>query len=323
MARLWIQYPGVAPVRIDGEVRGETNRVLRLEPGDHRIELAGESTEPAFHRVSVAADADPDKIVSSSFRAVAQPIDRLASPLYCRYNGFMLGQFLLESYRKEASEEYPVRRARMQEFLDEIGVELAVPDWHPIQTPAPDEFDVELWPALSETSPEIARFARLAVGLMEWSFAQGDGERQAVARDLIDPVVEECELAAPDLARFEAREIDDQYLSADSILDWAGAERAFSDAIAFGNNATEIHFQRAWARIRLEEYARAEEDLTGALARADLDKLYGEETPWPRATAHFQRAFARQEPGDEAGAAADLAEAGRLGFPVDDALEKE
>lgn len=528
MARLWIQHLPPCRIRINGEVRGWTNTVLRLEPGHYRIELDSENVEPPVLEMTIDPDADPNDIVAPRFRAsTTTKLDRFASPLYCRYNGFMLGQFLLISYANYACEEYPVRRDRMQEFLDEIGIDLTVPEWHPNQTPAPDDFQEKLMLALHDTSSEIDSFVTLSVGLLEWSLAQGDKKREAMAREMIDGVVAQYKLPAPDMAGFTAREIDGNCISVNSVLDptlaylseilagideageqqtafvampfsrpfnqyfptfyrgaleaagyrairawgglsnenygallnrviekshllWAdvskereegpnqgqrnlnvlyeigvahalkrraiivvdqadleglpanigrdaihaydsadpkfpekalegavnfvkthaasapwrpepadleavvdvaverlkhliipqeaydaqkrgselyaardyeGAEREFSDAINLGNNATGVHMFRAGVRIRLEKYALAEEDLNEAIGRDDLDDLLRDETPGMRATAHFQRGFARQELGNEKGAQEDLEEASRLGFPVEETIE--
>ena len=531
MARLSVQYPGVCAVHLNGEPRGEANTVIRIDPGQYRVELDVEKSDPPFHEITVDPSAGPDEIIALSFRPdLESQFDRLASPLYCRYNGFMLGQFLLGSYANYAREDYPVRRARMQEFLDEIEVDLTVPDWHPIKEAAPDNFDVRLIQALLQTSPEIGRFHVLGAGLTGWSFAlageERDEEREGMARELIDGVVNEFSLTPPNLELFKPRVLDDGRISANSVLepalayvseiiadipadgeaqtafvvmpfsdpfsgyfasfyrpalesagyrairawgglsgenygtllnrlieksglvwadvskeregpnrgqrnlnvlyeigvahafqrravivvdqadveglpanigndaihsydvsdsgfpqtaiegavmfirmhagsdlsrpeaadletavdraceylqrliipqeardaqergldlykagDWEGAEREFSDAIELGNNATGVHMLRAGVRVRLKKYALAEEDLDEAISRDDLDEISGDESPGMRATAHFQRAFARQEQDSEEGAAEDLEEAKRLGFPVEEGLD--
>ena len=127
MARLVVQFPGEAKVKIDGVIRGETNSVIRLDPGDHIVELGGESTEPERHAFAVPADADPEEIVRIGFGPAQQPINRF-SAVYCRYNGFLLGQFLSLSFARYGRNQYFVRRARMVEFLQEVGVDAALPD---------------------------------------------------------------------------------------------------------------------------------------------------------------------------------------------------
>jgi hypothetical protein len=52
------------------------------------------------------------------------------SPLYCRYNGFTLGAFLETARLPFARRRYGGHRRRMQEFLDELGIEAALPGTH-------------------------------------------------------------------------------------------------------------------------------------------------------------------------------------------------
>jgi hypothetical protein len=49
------------------------------------------------------------------------------SRLYCRYNGFLLGQLLLLAFAECAEAGYGERRARLVEFLREIDVDAAIP----------------------------------------------------------------------------------------------------------------------------------------------------------------------------------------------------
>jgi hypothetical protein len=54
------------------------------------------------------------------------------SPMYCRYNGTMMGFFLgaAGAAAKAATDRYPVLRERLHEFATEIGVPLELPDDH-------------------------------------------------------------------------------------------------------------------------------------------------------------------------------------------------
>lgn len=114
MARLLVQFPGHARVLVDGDAVGDTNRVIRLEAGEHTLELQGEATDPERHVVTVGADAGSDEIVRVGFGRAKEGIDRF-SPLYC-HNGFLLGQFLSLSFSKYGREQYAERR-----MLYEIG----------------------------------------------------------------------------------------------------------------------------------------------------------------------------------------------------------
>ena len=49
------------------------------------------------------------------------------SPLYCRYNGFLAGQFLSLAFAGCGGPRHGDRRARLLEFLREIDVDAAIP----------------------------------------------------------------------------------------------------------------------------------------------------------------------------------------------------
>src|SRR5262249_41425783 len=113
MARLVVQYPGDAEVRVDGETVGRTNRVIPLLPGEHEVRLDGETTDPPSQRG--AATAGAGEVVRVGFSRAETPLERF-SPLYCAYNGSLRGQFLSLAFGKFGAREYPQRRARMLEF---------------------------------------------------------------------------------------------------------------------------------------------------------------------------------------------------------------
>lgn len=127
MARLIVQFPGVVNVVINGIVCGETNQVIRLGLGEHLVSLEGEATEPERHTVNVTTESDPEEVLHVVFVPAKAPVDRF-SPLYCRYNGFLLGQFLSLIFASYGWDKYAERRARMTEFLREIAVEVALPE---------------------------------------------------------------------------------------------------------------------------------------------------------------------------------------------------
>ncbi len=125
--RLVVQYPDDAGVQVDGELVGRTNSVLRLGPGTHRIRLADAgAAQPEEHQVT-EDPSSPDAVCFVRFVPQNAVLDRF-SPLYCCYNGFLLGQFLALSFAAYAREGYGIRRARMQEFLQEIGVAETLPE---------------------------------------------------------------------------------------------------------------------------------------------------------------------------------------------------
>jgi tetratricopeptide (TPR) repeat protein len=130
MGRLIVQFPGDAGVLLDGAPAGRTNRVLPLAAGDHVVRLADDAGDPPERKVTLAADAPAAEVVWVSFAARAEPLDRF-SPLYCAYNGFLLGQFLSLAFRAGGDGKYAIRRARMAEFLAEIGVSVPLPESAP------------------------------------------------------------------------------------------------------------------------------------------------------------------------------------------------
>jgi tetratricopeptide (TPR) repeat protein len=114
-------------VRINGKCQGRTNQVIRLGPGEYVVELDGEETEPRNETVRVTPESNPDEILHIGFSSADKLVERF-SPLYCRYNGFLLGQFLSLSFAEYGREKYLVRRSRMLEFFSEIGVDVIIPE---------------------------------------------------------------------------------------------------------------------------------------------------------------------------------------------------
>ena len=180
MARLVVQYPGDAEVQIDGAGAGRTNRVIPLLPGEHEVRLAGEDTEPTSRRVT----GDADEVVHVTFSPAQPPLDRF-SPLYCAYNGFLLGQFLSLAFAQFGAREYAARRSRMLEFLREIDVELDIPE-------APPGLDSETHVDLIETAlPRVAERSRtlaefLLLGALLTHYGILADSDPATARDTID-----------------------------------------------------------------------------------------------------------------------------------------
>jgi tetratricopeptide (TPR) repeat protein len=124
MARFIVQFPEDVAVVVDGTPAGRTNRVISVPAGERVIRLEGAETEPA-ERTVLAPEGDA--IVHVRFLPRAESIDRF-SPLYCAYNGLLLGQFVSLSFAEYGRAEYPVRRARMLEFMKEAGIAADVPE---------------------------------------------------------------------------------------------------------------------------------------------------------------------------------------------------
>jgi hypothetical protein len=49
------------------------------------------------------------------------------SPLYCRYNGFMMGVYYLVSGLDLAQDRFPVLVRRMRQFLAETNIDIRIP----------------------------------------------------------------------------------------------------------------------------------------------------------------------------------------------------
>ncbi len=84
-------------------------------------------------------------------------IDR-HSPLYDRFNGFLLGAFFASAYARSRASAFAPMRARMQEFLEELEIELLLPLDHQSFSRAHADLAAELAPALKETSGELFNF---------------------------------------------------------------------------------------------------------------------------------------------------------------------
>ena len=89
------------------------------------------------------------------------PVTRL-SPLYCRYNGFLLGQFLFLAFAECGRPRYAERRSRLLECLREIDIDVLIPA-------APHDAGAVTYagllsailPRLAQQARELAEFAIL------------------------------------------------------------------------------------------------------------------------------------------------------------------
>jgi len=179
MPEIVVQYPAARAARADGEVVGETNRVITLPPGAHLVELEGDPDYvPACHEVTLPAQGGP-RYQFLSFSPAAPAVDRY-SPLYSCYNGFLLGQFLTVMYARYAWDEYPVRRARCQEFLDEIGVEVRLPE-QPVGFGEAAHLDLlkRVLLAVAQRSAALSEFALLGWHFLSYGHTVGEDEETA------------------------------------------------------------------------------------------------------------------------------------------------
>jgi hypothetical protein len=108
--------------------------------------------------------------------SVARP-----SPLYCRYHGFLLGQFLSLAFSDVGRSGYAERHDRLAAFLHEIDIDVPLPS-------SPDDDAVShasvlsvLLPRLAQQSRELAEFAILGGLLTQYALAARTDAETAAA----------------------------------------------------------------------------------------------------------------------------------------------
>ena len=124
------------------------------------------------------------------------------SPLYCRYNGVMCGQFFVRSMAAGWNEQAP-SVTRLREFLAEIGVDEPMPTGKEGNEAEDADRAQELLVAVSEVSNEVADFVHLGIGLIDYHDAStsDDPEMRAIGHQ-IDALCERWDLPAIDPDRF-------------------------------------------------------------------------------------------------------------------------
>ncbi len=73
----------------------------------------------------------PDQVASPTGVLPVRPAGSRFSPLYCAYNGFLLGQFLALGFEQGALPLYALRRRSVLALLDELGVPALLPEERP------------------------------------------------------------------------------------------------------------------------------------------------------------------------------------------------
>lgn len=150
----------------------------------------------------------------------AEPVVDRFSPLYCLYNGVMLGQFLAAAFAAYARPGYGERRMRMQEFLDEIGAEVRLPA-EPVTfgEPAYHRLVQEIVVATAARSSALAELALLGMHLVVHGHlvAVGDPTAADLAAE-IERLRQEHGLPAPDLERLVPTLRDDGSSRIDEVL---------------------------------------------------------------------------------------------------------
>ena len=200
MARLIVQFPDDVVVVVDGIPAGRTNRVIRQEAGEHVIRLEGAETEPA----ELTAEAPPgDEVVHVAFSRPQASVDRF-SPLYCAYNGFLLGQFMTLSFAEYGREDYRVRRSRMLEFLSEVAVTVDVPE-EPVGLGSDGQMSLleTALPQLQAHSRPLAAFTLLGTLLTTYGFLfESDPDTAQEILEEIEDIRAELALPAIESSRF-------------------------------------------------------------------------------------------------------------------------
>jgi hypothetical protein len=222
------------------------------------------------------------------------------SPLWCRVNGVLLGQFLSLAYADCGRPRYDARRARLETFLRELDVDVALPETPP--DPAAGSHAAllaRLLPRLATRSRELAEFAILggllthytlsahrdadvaAALLVEierlratWDLPSLDPLRLGVAPERRDPE----RVMAPALAYL--REIVLRLpVEGDTALVLAPLHATYDDVCTdFVRPALEqcgYQVMRIWAAIAGEDYADLQLAIVGrcGLVWADVSEL--------------------------------------------------
>ena len=138
---------------------------------------------------------------------VAPPIDRTSSPLFCRYNGILLGQLLSLAYAPAGRAGYATLRARIHAFFDDLGLDVELPaDAPPADGPGHVALLTRLLPVLAQCSRPLAEATVLGGLLVQYGLHAGQDpgvsasmlaemERIRAAGDL--PPIEPARLALP------------------------------------------------------------------------------------------------------------------------------
>lgn len=209
VARLIVQFPGEAQVLVDGTVRGETNHVIHLDAGEHTITLEDAATEPASHTVKVEEHSDAEEIVRVGFGAAERPVERF-SPLYCCYNGFLLGQFLSLSFSRSGQKHYQERRLRMLEFLQEIEVAVSLPEQSPgLGSREHEALLILILPKVLERSSQLTDFVLLGALLTHHGILyESDPETARLSLEQIERIRKQYNLPPIDIERFVMKKDD-------------------------------------------------------------------------------------------------------------------
>jgi tetratricopeptide (TPR) repeat protein len=212
MARLIVQFPDDVAVVVDGAAAGRTNRVIPLVEGEHVVSLAADS-DPTERTVAAPAG---DEVVGVRFSWPTQSVDRF-SPLYCAYNGFLLGQFISLSFAGYGRADYPIRRARMLEFMAEAGIAADLPE-EPfgLGSPEHERFLEQVLPQAMARAKPLGDFTLLGTLLTHYGvLAESDPQTARDSLEAIEGIRSDHGLPPIEASRFVVDE-DDRHV--DDVL---------------------------------------------------------------------------------------------------------
>lgn len=211
-------------------------------------------------------------------------IDRF-SPVYCRYNGFLLGQFLGVAFAEFARPQYAIHRARMQEFLDEVeaGVELPVEPLDFGDEPF-QELVARVIDAVSERSQELGGATYLGYSMIIYGhFAESDPDAASSVAQQITRIAKDLELPPVPLEQLIVRPRADGVHPIDDVLSPAlGYLKQAIDALPIENDTAfvimpfkppyTLHFSALY-RAALEEAGLRAFRAWGGLSNEDYCEL--------------------------------------------------
>ncbi|NIM15332.1 MAG: hypothetical protein GTO45_25425 [Candidatus Aminicenantes bacterium] len=127
-----------------------------------------------------------------------------ASPLYCRYNGMMMGFFFgsAGAAAKGASERYPVLRERLLEFAEEINVPLDLPEDHTTYKENHTEILSNYLSALNARALKISGFVLLGTAAIEYVIQRAFGGETEMLNKTVNNLMKEFGIPREALTKF-------------------------------------------------------------------------------------------------------------------------
>jgi hypothetical protein len=152
----------------------------------------------------------PDQAASPLGLTPVRPSGSRFSPLYCAYNGFLLGQFLALGFEQGALPLYALRRLSVLALLDEVGVPASLPEERPgLGSDLHIEMLETLVPRLAQRSQLFADHVVLGSLLAHYGMlAAGHPLTAGTLMDEIEALVERHGLPTVVPERFAAAEGD-------------------------------------------------------------------------------------------------------------------